>query len=615
MIVYDSHRWYTFWQLRGSIFPKAVAWAIPSSAFAFCLKFFDVFALIGDLEEVNNGTIYSGFTFVLGFILVFRTSQSYQRYWTAATAVHAMRTEWLDACGSLVAFAQISKKGTQEISHFGHTMVRLFALMHALALEEIATMEDENFPLLDIEGLEKERLSVLCTEGAQGRKVEIVCSWIKVYILRHMEDGVLGVPAPILTRVFQELGTGLVRYHEALQIVIWPFPFPYAQMSAVLISVYMFVTPVVINLWSSHAWYCAIATFISVVCMKGIDIIAVELENPFGDDANDLPSFQMHVAMNRDLTLLVNPSTWTIPRLLKTARTSHEQLVELNGEQQLSLEQYYKRQEAKMTKGKSFLGLGPSKNAFAVEAQSNYQKQNWTRSVHRVQRVLNIQAMTKKHGGQEAEVAEDTESKAFAKEAWPEETRTADSSSSSPQHLKTGYLQTFSLEAMRAAVAKSKTDESEESLETSVAARPSKWSVGGPTPGTSGNSIGMSEFLQDLSSKLQDHLKQQLEQQNAVYERHLRASVDIIRERHSLVPAPSRTASTETLPAGAASHGGGSLEPNGQCVIEVEAEMKAATREAPSAPAQAWGTAQDSLGPRLAGVASDGTLPDKPAVR
>jgi hypothetical protein len=386
-------------------------------------------------------------------------------------------------------------------------------------------------------------------------------------------------------------------------------------MSAVLITIYMFVTPVVINLWSAHAWYCAIATFISEVCMNGIEIIAVELENPFGDDANELPSFQMHVAINRDLTLLVNPSTWTIPRLLKTARTSHDQLVELNSEQQLSLEQYYKKQEAKMTKGKSFLGLGPSKNAFAVEAQSNYQRQNWTSCVHRVQRVLNMQAMLKKPaGGQEAELAEDTESKAFAKEAWPEETWTAGSSNSSPQ-VKSGYLQTFSLEAMRAAVAKSKTEESEESLETSVVARPSKWSVGDPTPGTPGNAMAMTEFLQDLSGKLQDHLKQQLEQQNAVYERHLRASVDIIRERHSLVQAPSRTASSASLPVEAASHGGGSLEPNGQGVVAAEVQMKAATRETSSAPALAWGAAQDSLGPRLAGVASDGTLPDKPAVR
>merc|ERR1719245_2715289 len=107
----------------------------------------------------------------------------------------------------------------------------------------------------------------------------------------------------------------------------------------------MVVTPIVINLWAAHAWYCAIATFISVVCMKGLDVTAIELENPFGDDPNDLPIFQMHHSMNRDLTLLVNPKTWTIPRLLPTALIKYEDLVTMNKEDRLSLAQYYEKQE------------------------------------------------------------------------------------------------------------------------------------------------------------------------------------------------------------------------------------------------------------------------------
>jgi hypothetical protein len=212
MIVYDSHKWFTFWSIRGSIFPKALAYALPSAISAFLLKHFDV--LGGkDLLTTGNGTIYSGFTFVLGFILVFRTSQSYNRYWLAATAVHTMRAEWFDACGSLIAFVQITKKGQEHIKEFTHTMIRLFGLMHAMALEEIASMENENFPLLDIAGLRKKDLRVLTHEAAQGRKVEIVAQWIKTSIVNAHENGVLPIPAPILTRVFQELGTGLVHYH------------------------------------------------------------------------------------------------------------------------------------------------------------------------------------------------------------------------------------------------------------------------------------------------------------------------------------------------------------------------------------------------------------------
>ena len=143
-------------------------------------------------------------------------------------------------------------------------------------------MDNEDFPLLDIAGLCAHDLKVLTTDAAQGRKVEVVSQWIKTYIVKSHEDGVLPVPSPILTRVFQELGTGLVHYHEAVQVVIWPFPFPYAQMSAVLIYVYMLITPLVISVWTTHAAYAGFATLMSVVFMKGLDLIAIELENPFG---------------------------------------------------------------------------------------------------------------------------------------------------------------------------------------------------------------------------------------------------------------------------------------------------------------------------------------------
>ena len=49
----------------------------------------------------------------------------------------------------------------------------------------------------------------------------------------------------MLTRVFQELGNGLVKYHDAEQVVVWPFPFPYTQMNLVLIYLYLGMTPLV----------------------------------------------------------------------------------------------------------------------------------------------------------------------------------------------------------------------------------------------------------------------------------------------------------------------------------------------------------------------------------
>jgi len=530
MIVYDSHRISTLWQVRGSIFPKAILYALPSCVFAYLIKHFNFMELAGEIDGFQNGTIYSGFTYVLGFILVFRTSQSYTRYWIAATAVHTMRAEWFDACGSLIAFKTISKKSEEDTQRFIHRIIRLFGLLHAMALEEIASLGAVKFPLLDIEGLEKRDLKVLATEPAQGRKVEIVSQWIKCLIVQSVDNNLLNVPPPILTRVFQELGTGLVHYHEALQVVIWPFPFPYAQMSAVLIMVYMLVTPVVVALWANQAWYCAVTTLISVVCMKGIDLIAVELENPFGSDANDLPTFSMHQAMNRDLALLVNPETQQPPGLSAKARTTFEDLVTMNNEGQLSLEQYHKHKENEpmlkrlssvVTDSGVKFGFRRADACFdKSQVQQQHFWQNFSMSKQRITTILNLsQAVPSSSSG--ALVTQDNTVPSYysAKEIKMNAPR-AEQGREEKQSILT---EERSSELVGAASSASLLDGSNRSELEASGCMP-RWS----------------DVVHDLSQLLKDHLRQQLEQQEAVYERHLRVAADAVCAQRELgqIPRP-----------------------------------------------------------------------------
>lgn len=321
MIVYNSRTWGTFWQIKGSILPRGSLFAFPPAVLALCLRSAVDAGWIEDVDITGDASIYSGFTFVLGFILVFRTQQSYGRYWLAATSIHEMRSEWYDGCASLIAFAKVSDKTQLEILHFQHFIVRLFSLMNAVALTEIATLSEQNFPLVDIDGLSKESLAYLCSPFAHGRKTEIVFQWVKLEICRANKRGLMGVPPPILTRTFQELGAGLTKYHDAVQIVIWPFPYPYAQLCVGMINLHMLLTPILFVKVAANPLAASLLTFIAILSLKGLDVIAEELENPFGSDANDLPCLAMHRDMNADLISLLDERTWTPPQMMPDAVT------------------------------------------------------------------------------------------------------------------------------------------------------------------------------------------------------------------------------------------------------------------------------------------------------
>jgi len=290
--------------------------------------------------------------------------------------VHEMGSEWSDACASLISFTATSSKPQREVQVFIHTIVRLFSLLHAMALEEIASLSDENFPLIDVQGWKKKDLHLLFEGLQQGRKMTVVMNWIKVYLLKNHQSGIIAVPAPILTRVFQELGAGLVRCHNAQQIVIWPFPFPYTQINLGLIYVYMLVTPVVIATWDSTPdSVCVLFTLVSMVCMLGLDIIASELENPFGTDPNDLPTLELQHEMNRNLICLLQPQAWDVPELTGKAVWSFEGLVEQNNNDRTALAQFQSVHQSTWERIKQGKGIGCQVRKNSMTKQMTWAKQ------------------------------------------------------------------------------------------------------------------------------------------------------------------------------------------------------------------------------------------------
>ena len=59
------------------------------------------------------------------------------------------------------------------------------------------------------------------------------------------------VSPPLLTRIFQDLGNGMAKYHQGLKFPDVPVPFPYVTMAEMALHVHAFMTPVVSIGWSA----------------------------------------------------------------------------------------------------------------------------------------------------------------------------------------------------------------------------------------------------------------------------------------------------------------------------------------------------------------------------
>jgi len=327
MIRYSNgglHHLLNLFRLAGSSFPFALVVAMPCACISCALKILSARGLLLWMESEDqhlvllNSAPWNGFSFLVGFLIVFRTSQSYTRFWDACRHTADMRAQWYDAAAALCAFCAHSTAGEDATNTFRQTMVRLFSMLHALALGEMEDTDGSqivafNVELLDPDGLDTRSLQQL--QEAEC-KVGLILQWIMGIIVAHIKTGVLSIPPPILSRVFQQIGNGMVALHQAIKISTIPFPFPYAQACDFLLVMHWLAAPVIIQTWTSSPLWSFVFTLIMVFVFWTLNTTAIGLENPFGTDANDLDYAELQNEMNRQLIVLLRPASYKPPSLL-----------------------------------------------------------------------------------------------------------------------------------------------------------------------------------------------------------------------------------------------------------------------------------------------------------
>jgi len=258
--------------------------------------------IIGQID-LGGGQLWSSYNIAIGLLLVFRTQQAYSRWWEGGSLLQQVRGEWYNAASSLIAFSSSDPSRIRDVQTFQHLLVRLVSLLYCSALQQVAMMDDEMFEIIDNSGIDAEKLKYL---RSCHNRCEVLIQWIQRLIVRNMEAGVITVPAPIVSRVFHELSRGIVHLNDVRKVKEFPFPFPYAQMVTFMLTIHWLLTPLINCMLVENTVYSAILSFVSVFAFWSINYIAVEIEMPFGADANDLPIVTMQKDMNKSLMVLLD---------------------------------------------------------------------------------------------------------------------------------------------------------------------------------------------------------------------------------------------------------------------------------------------------------------------
>ncbi len=176
---------------------------------------------------------------------------------------------------------------------------------------EASDLEPPRFPLMVIGGLwdsERERLAVV--DPLHAERVYVVQSWIHHALVERYELEGLAVPAPLLAQVYAQISAGFSAFMQCKKLVDTPFPFPYAQIVLICLIILSTFLPIQVCIIVNSTPLAMILTFVTVWAFCSINEVAMELEEPFMDERNDIALADLHVDFSEKLLTLINRLTW-----------------------------------------------------------------------------------------------------------------------------------------------------------------------------------------------------------------------------------------------------------------------------------------------------------------
>lgn len=322
----DNVKFLLLFRIEGSVFKYSLLPSILTAALGMLIRVtienWEFFS--GSLTGMMSSNAYSSVSVLVGFLIIFRSNHAYNRFWDGSFYVREMQAEFYVTGSNLFAFCRQAKAPKEAVVEFEQKLIRLLSFLNAVALNSLHGGTSEYFcqEVIDMSAFDGKTLRTINDSGC---KVELVVQWLQALTVDAQTNGVLAIAPPILSRIFQNLSNGLTAYYSAHRMTEIPYPFPYMQTTEWLLACHLLFTPIAMCAITKNMYWTGVLSFLIALILISLNQIAVQLEDPFGSDVNDLNLHDLQDEMNQRLLMLCHPATRDVPRLRITPDANNEE--------------------------------------------------------------------------------------------------------------------------------------------------------------------------------------------------------------------------------------------------------------------------------------------------
>jgi ion channel-forming bestrophin family protein len=286
MIDYDAHRWWPhLLDVKGSMVREIVPSVTVCVLWSAGVVWFDK-----NYYHVGiPATVHSLVGLALGLLLVFRTNASYDRFWEA-------RKLWGGIVNETRNLARASSVLLREAPDLHRSVVRWtavlpYATMHLLrgkrGLGPVAESlpEDERQAMMKAQHVPLAVATRISRDLDEARRRGLITDYQQMTLDQNVQ-------------LFVDYIGACERIHKT------PLPFAYVVHLRRALILYCFSLP--FALIDTFHWATLGLVFVLAYTFFGIEEIGVEIEDPFGEDDNDLPLEKMCATIKGNLLAFID---------------------------------------------------------------------------------------------------------------------------------------------------------------------------------------------------------------------------------------------------------------------------------------------------------------------
>lgn len=260
MISYNPKHWFQliFHAYSAQVFRRLFPSMLGIGAFSALVCWFEFEWLAKPINLPN--TVHSLLGFVLSLFLVFRTNTAYERWWEG-------RKQWgaLVNVSRTLAIRVRHGLGTHDQAAFIHGIPGFAQALKQHLRKQAAEKPEGHVNWEHAPNAWIDSMSAKATEARNGGLLTAHDHWLIEGNLERMTD-VLGACERILKT---------------------PIPYSYSMFMKKFIFLYVVTLP--IGYVGTFGWWTAPVVMAVFYVLVSIELIAEEIEDPFGEDENDLP--------------------------------------------------------------------------------------------------------------------------------------------------------------------------------------------------------------------------------------------------------------------------------------------------------------------------------------